>query len=154
MSGADTDLAGTLAARLDLASHAHLGRSLALFHAEAADCGGCAIELRALLGVTYRLQRLGLSFVESPRHADVLLITGAATRTLAEPLRRTWEAMADPKWVVAIGNCAVDGGPFRGSYAVLGGASDLMPVDLVIPGCPPTPADVLRALTALLEANA
>jgi Ni,Fe-hydrogenase III small subunit len=150
----DPDLAGALAARLDLAAHAHLGRSLALFHAEAADCGGCTLELRALRGVAYRLQRLGLTLVDTPRHADVLLITGAATRTIADPLRRTWEAMADPKWVIAIGNCALDGGPFRGSYAVLGGAPDVMPVDAVVPGCPPTPAAVLAVLTALLEANA
>lgn len=154
MSDTQLDLAGTLAARLDLAAHAHLGRSLALFHARAADCGGCALELRALNAAVYRLQLLGLSFVETPRYADVLLVTGAATRALTDPLRRTWEAMADPKWVVAIGNCALDGGPFRGSYAVLGGAADLMPVDAVIPGCPPTPAAVLGVLTALLEANA
>ena len=141
-------------ARLDLAAHARLGRSLALFHAQAADCGGCVLELRALRGLAYGLRRLGLSFVDTPRHADVLLVTGGATRALAEPLRRTWEAMADPKWVVAIGGCALDGGLFRGSYAVLGGAADVMPVDLAISGCPPTPVEILRALTTLLEANA
>jgi Ni,Fe-hydrogenase III small subunit len=152
MTDPNAELTGALVARLDVAAQARLGRSLALFHAEAADCGGCALELAALRGTAYRLERLGLRFVASPRHADVLLISGAATSALAGPLHGAWEAMADPKWVIAVGQCALDGGPFRGSYPVLGGAADLLPVDIAIPGCPPAPADILHALAALIEA--
>ena len=111
------------------------------------------LELIALQGVLYGLQRLGLRFVESPRHADVLLCTGPLTRNLREALERTWAATPDPKWVVAVGDCAVDGGVFRGSYAVEGGTAEAVPVDLVIRGCPPTPGDILAGLSALVTAN-
>jgi Ni,Fe-hydrogenase III small subunit len=150
---AEDDLAGTLAARLDRAAQTRLGRSLALFPLDAAGCGACALELYALRASAYRLVRLGLSLVASPVQADVLLVTGSLTRAMAVPVRRAWEAAADPKWVVAIGECAADGGPFRGSYAVIGGVPEVVPVDVIIPGCPPRPDDILRALVALLEAN-
>jgi Ni,Fe-hydrogenase III small subunit len=154
VSERDDELAGTLAARLDRAAQTKLGRSLALFPLEAGGCGGCALEVYALRASVHRLARLGLSMVTSPLQADVLLVTGALTRAMAVPVRRAWEAAADPKWVVAVGECAADGGPFRGSYAVIGGASEAVPIDIIVPGCPPAPADILHALTALLEANA
>ncbi len=153
MSQADAELAGTLAAKLDRAAQARLGRSLALYVVQAGDCGGCALELRALQGAAYRLERLGLCFVTTPRHADVLLVSGALTRALAEPVRLAWEAAAEPKWVVAVGDCAVSGGLFKGSYAVLGGVAEAVPVDVAVPGCPPAPAGILGILASLIEAN-
>jgi Ni,Fe-hydrogenase III small subunit len=145
---------GELAARLDAAAQARLGRSLSLRHVDAGSCNGCELELHALSNVLYDLERYGLRFVASPRHADVLVVTGPPTRNLVEALRATWAATPDPKWVVAIGDCAVDGGVFKGSYAILGGIAAAVPVDLLIPGCPPTPQQILAGLRALLEANA
>jgi Ni,Fe-hydrogenase III small subunit len=143
-----------LAARLDAAAQTRLGRSLAIRHVDAGSCNGCELELHALSNIVYDLERYGLRFVASPRHADVLLVTGPPTRNLVEALRATWAATPDPKWVVAVGDCAVDGGVFKGSYAILGGTAAAVPVDLVIAGCPPTPAQVLAGLRALVEANA
>jgi len=143
-----------LAARLDAAAQTRLGRSLSIRHVDAGSCNGCELELHALSNVVYDLERLGLRFVASPRHADILLVTGPPTRNLVEALRATWAATPDPKWVVAIGDCAVDGGVFKGSYAILGGTAAAIPVDLLIAGCPPTPQQILTGLSALLEANA
>ncbi len=143
-----------LAARLDAAAQRRLGRSLAIRHVDAGSCNGCELELHAMSGIVYDLERFGLRFVASPRHADVLLVTGPPTRNLIEALRATWAATPDPKWVVGVGDCAVDGGVFKGSYAVVGGAAAAVPVDLLVPGCPPTPQQVLAGLRALLEANA
>ena len=145
--------AQALAERLEAASQARLGRSLALRHLDTASCNGCELELRMLEGVVYDLSRFGLRFVASPRHADVLLVTGPMARNMAEAARRTWDAMPEPKWVVGLGDCAIDGGVFRGSTAVLDGAAAVLPVDLVVRGCPPTPAQMLDALRALVEAN-
>ena len=133
---------------------AGLGRSLALRHVDGGSCNGCELELQALQGVLYDLERFGLRFVASPRHADVLVVTGPLTRNLREALERTWVATPDPKWVVALGGCAIDGGVFRGSYAVAGGVGEAVPVDLTIPGCPPSPAMILAGLRTLIEANA
>ena len=99
-------------------------------------------------------ERFGLRFVTSPRHADVLLVTGPLTRNLVAALEQAWTAMPEPKFVVAVGDCAVDGGVFKGSYAVAGGVGTTLPVDLLISGCPPTPERILAGLRALLEANA
>ena len=151
---ADPQTVASLAARLDAAAQARLGRSLAIRHVNAGSCNGCELELRALLGPLYALERFGLRFVESPRHADVLLVTGPLTRNMREALEQAWDATPDPKWVVAVGDCAVDGGVFKGSYAVLDGAGSVVPVDLTINGCPPSPARLLAGLRALLEANA
>ena len=96
----------------------------------------------------YDLERFGLHFVASPRHADVLLVTGPVTKNMREALLRTYNATPDPKWVVAVGACAVDGGIFASSYAVAGGVSDAIPVDLHILGCPPSPAALLKGLLA------
>lgn len=150
---ADLQTVASLAARLDAAAQARLGRSLAIRHVNAGSCNGCELEVRALLGPLYALERFGLHFVESPRHADVLLVTGPLTRNLREALEQSWDGTPDPKWVVAVGDCAVDGGVFKGSYAVLDGVGGVIPVDLTINGCPPSPARLLAGLRALLEAN-
>lgn len=150
----DPDITESLAARLEAAAQARLGRSLAIRHVNSGSCNGCELELRALGNVFYDLQRFGLRFVESPLHADVLLVTGPLTRNLRAALEQAWDATPEPKWVVAVGDCAVDGGVFKGSYAVLGGTGHAVPVDLTIGGCPPEPARILAALRTLLEANA
>jgi Ni,Fe-hydrogenase III small subunit len=143
-----------LAERLDAAAQQRLGRSLAIRHVDGGGCNGCELEIAMLASVVYDLERFGLRFVASPRHADVLLVTGPVTRTMQEAVLRTWQATPDPKWVVAVGDCAVDGGVFKGSYAVAGGVEAAIPVDLVVRGCPPAPAQILDGLRALLEANA
>jgi Ni,Fe-hydrogenase III small subunit len=149
----DAATTASLAARLAAASQTRLGRSLAIRHVNTGSCNGCELELRALRNVFYDLERFGLRFVESPRHADVLLVTGPLTRNLREALEAAWDATPEPKWVVAVGDCAVDGGVFKGSYAVLDGTGASVPVDLTISGCPPTPARLLAGLRSLLEAN-
>jgi Ni,Fe-hydrogenase III small subunit len=140
-----------LALALDRSAHRRLGRSLSIRTVDAGSCNGCELEINALNNVFYDLERFGLRFVASPRHADVLTVTGPVTRNMAEALKRTYEAIPDPKWVVAIGDCARDGGCFAGSYAVLGGAHHVVPVDLHIPGCPPSPTEILKGLLALME---
>ena len=143
-----------LAARLDAAAQVRLGRSLALLHVPTGGCGGCARELAALTGLAYDLERFGLRFVRSPRQADVLLATGPLTANLQEALAQAYAAMPDPKWVVAVGDCAVDGGVFKGSYAVHGGVGVAVPVDLLVRGSPPPPGEILAGLLTLLAANA
>jgi Ni,Fe-hydrogenase III small subunit len=140
-----------LAARVDRAARAKLGRSLSIRQVDAGSCNGCELEIHALNNAFYDLERLGFRFVASPRHADVLMVTGPVTRNMREALLRTYNATPDPKWVVAIGVCAVDGGIFAGSYAVVGGVKNVVPVDLHIRGCPPTPVEILKGLAALLE---
>ena len=140
-----------LAAKLDGAAQRRLGRSLAIREVDAGSCNACELEIHALNNAFYDLERFGLRFVASPRHADVLLVTGPVTKNMREALMRTYAATPDPKWVVAVGNCAVDGGIFAGSYAVSGGVDNVVPVDLHIRGCPPTPTDLLKGLLALLE---
>ena len=143
-----------LAARLDAAAQVRLGRSLALFHVPAGGCGGCERELRALLGPLYALQRFGLGFVATPRQADVLVATGPLTGNMRGALLQAYAAMPEPRLVMAVGDCAVDGGVFKGSYAVDGGIAAALPVDLLVRGCPPGPADILAGLLTLLAANA
>jgi len=126
------------------------GRSLAIRQVDAGSCNGCELEISGLTGPHYDLERFGLHFVASPRHADCLLVTGPVTRNMAEALRRTWEATPDPKLVVAVGDCGRDAGVFRGSYAVVGGVADVVPVDAVIPGCPPSPTALLAGLLEAL----
>ena len=140
-----------LAASVDRAARRSLGRSLSIREVDAGSCNGCELEIHALNNAFYDLERFGIRFVASPRHADVLLVTGPVTKNMREALWRTWQATPDPKWVVAVGDCAVDGGLFAGSYAVVGGVSDVVPVDLHIRGCPPSPVELLRNLLALLE---
>jgi Ni,Fe-hydrogenase III small subunit len=140
-----------LAEILDLKARQKLGRSLAIRQVDAGSCNGCELEIHALNNPYYDLERFGLKFVASPRHADVLLVTGPVTRNMAEALQRTYAATPDPKWVVAVGDCAFDGGPFKDGYAVAGGVGAAVPVDLHIRGCPPDPVALLQGLLALLE---
>ena len=149
----EDDLA-ELAQSVRRAARARLGRSLSIRHVDAGSCNGCELELHALSNAFYDLERLGLRFVASPRHADVLTVSGPVTKNMREALLRTYEAMPDPKWVIAIGVCAGDGGIFAGSYAVVGGVRDVIPVDLHISGCPPSPTSLLRGLLALLQYQA
>jgi Ni,Fe-hydrogenase III small subunit len=140
-----------LAKSVKRAARARLGRSLSIRQVDAGSCNGCELEIHALNNAFYDLERFGLRFVASPRHADVLLVTGPVTKNMREALLRTYNATPDPKWVVAVGGCAVDGGIFAGSYAVAGGVNDVIPVDLHIRGCPPSPIDLLKGLIALLD---
>jgi Ni,Fe-hydrogenase III small subunit len=149
---ADPEIA-ELAASLNQLSRRRLGRSLAIREIDAGSCNGCELEIHALNNVFYDLERFGLRFVASPRHADVLMVTGPVTKNMREALERTYNATPDPKWVVAVGDCALDGGIFAGSYAVAGGVSGVIPVDLHIRGCPPNPIQLLKGLLAVLEAQ-
>jgi Ni,Fe-hydrogenase III small subunit len=149
---ADDAALAALAANVDRAARRRLGRSLSIREVDAGSCNGCELEIHALNNAVYDLERFGLRFVASPRHADVLLVTGPVTRNMREALARTYHATPDPKWVVAVGDCALDGGLFSGSYAVIGGVSAVVPVDLHIPGCPPRPVQLLKGLLSLLEA--
>jgi Ni,Fe-hydrogenase III small subunit len=147
----DKDALAELAKSVNRAARAKLGRSLSIRQVDAGSCNGCELEIHALNNAFYDLERLGLRFVASPRHADVLMVTGPVTRNMREALLRTYNATPDPKWVVAVGACAVDGGIFAGSYAVAGGVKETIPVDLHIRGCPPSPTELLKGLIALLE---
>jgi len=140
-----------LAAALDRKARRRLGRSLAIRQVDAGSCNGCELEIHAINNAFYDLERFGLRFVASPRHADVLLVTGPVSKNMRQALERTYTATPDPKWVVALGDCALDGGIFRDSYAVTGGVSAVVPVDLHIRGCPPAPAEILKGLIALLD---
>ena len=151
---ADAETVASLASRFEAGAQSRLGRSLAVLHVDAGSCGGCEIELRGLTRAVQDLERFGLRLVTSPRHADVLLITGPLTRNMTEAVTQAYTAMPEPRFVVAVGDCAVDGGVFKGSYAVTAGVGNTLPVDLLISGCPPTPERILAGLRALLEANA
>jgi Ni,Fe-hydrogenase III small subunit len=148
---ADDTAIAELSTRLDRAARRRLGRSLSIREVDAGSCNGCELEIHALNNAFYDLERFGLRFVASPRHADVLMVTGPVTKNMCEALQRTYNATPDPKWVVAIGDCAFNGGIFAGSYACVGGVSQAVPVDLHIRGCPPSPTELLRGLIALLE---
>ena len=150
---ADPELAA-LAAELKQTAAARLGRSLAIRQIDAGSCNACELEIHALSNAFYDIERFGFRFVASPRHADILLVTGPVTRNMEEALRRTWDATPAPKWVVAVGGCALDGGLYAGSYACVGGVSAVVPVDLHIPGCPPAPATLLKGLIALMTKSA
>ena len=149
-AGANRNLA-LAADKLDRAAHKRLGRSLSIRVVDGGSCNGCELEIAALSNAFYDLERFGLRFVASPRHADVLLVTGPVTANMREALERTYFSTPDPKWVVAVGDCAGDGGVFAQSYAVLGGVSQVLPVDLHIPGCPPHPNALLDGLLWLME---
>ena len=127
------------------------GRSLAIREVDAGSCNGCELEIHALNNPVYDVERFGIRFVASPRHADVLLVTGPVTRNMKVALERTYAATPDPKWVVAVGDCGCGCGVFEGSYAVIGAVDKVIPVDLHIPGCPPTPTALLQGLIALMD---
>jgi Ni,Fe-hydrogenase III small subunit len=139
-----------LAREIDRHSRALFGRALAIREVDAGSCNGCEIEISALPGPTYDMERFGIHFVASPRHADMLLVTGPVTRNMAVPLRKTYEATPDPKLVVAVGDCARTCGEFAGSYAVVGPVDRIIPVDATIEGCPPEPVDILRGILSVL----
>ena len=141
-AGALEELGRTLAAR---ARHL-FGRSLAIRQVDAGSCNGCELEIHAMNSPYYNLEGLGIKFVASPRHADLLLVTGPVSRNMETALRRTWEATPDPKLVVAIGDCGCTGGIFGESYASCGRVSNVIPVDVAVPGCPPTPIAILQGI--------
>jgi Ni,Fe-hydrogenase III small subunit len=147
----DDSALAELARALQRSARKRLGRSLAIRQVDAGSCNGCELEINALNNAYYDLEHFGIRFVASPRHADVLLVTGPVTHNMREALERTYEATPAPKWVVAVGGCARNGGCFAGSYAVVGGVSEVVPVDLHIPGCPPRPIEILKGLLALLS---
>src|SRR3954465_9309767 len=140
-----------LAISLQRATRRRLGRSLSIREIDAGSCNGCELEIHALNNAYYDVERFGIRFVASPRHADVLMGPGPVTKNMRDALERTFLAMPNPKWVVAVGDCARDGGCFAGSYAVVGGVSQVVPVDLHIPGCPPPPTAILQGLLSLLD---
>ena len=150
----DADALAALGERMRQAAQGQLGRSLAIREVDAGSCNGCELEIHALNNVVYDIERFGLRFVASPRHADVLLVTGPVTTNMRRALLDTYEATPAPKWVVAAGDCADHCGVFAGSYAVAGPLASILTVDLTIRGCPPTPMQLLEGLTALIEASA
>lgn len=131
-----------------------LGRALAIRVVDAGSCNGCELEISALAGPVYDMERFGIHIVASPRHADMLLVTGPVTRNMEVPLRRTYEAMPAPGLVVAVGDCARTCGVFEGSYAVAGPVDRFVPVDVTVAGCPPAPADILQGILAALDRTA
>ncbi|MDA8051832.1 MAG: NADH-quinone oxidoreductase subunit NuoB [Rhodospirillales bacterium] len=149
MLPADPEMA-RLGLTLERAARRRLGRSLAIREVDAGSCNGCELEIIALGNPCYDLERFGLSFVASPRHADVLLVTGPVTRNMREALLRTYAATPSPKWVLAAGDCAAGCGVFAASPACMGSVASVIPVDLVVSGCPPTPARLIAALITLL----
>jgi len=140
-----------LVKQVDAQAQRLLGRALAIREVDAGSCNGCEIEITGLSSPVYDSERFGIHFVASPRHADMLLVTGPVTRNMEIPLRKTYEAVPDPKLVVAVGDCAQTCGVFRGSYAVAGSVDQVIPVDVFVPGCPPEPADILRGILAALD---
>jgi Ni,Fe-hydrogenase III small subunit len=150
--GADAPAMEELAKTLGERARRKLGRSLAIREVDAGSCNGCELEIHALNNPVYDVERFGLKFVASPRHADVLLVTGPVTWNMHEALERTYAAVPDPKWVVAAGDCAGSCGVFAGSYACAGPVSAVIPVDLHVPGCPPAPIELLKGLLALMVA--
>ena len=130
-----------------------LGRALAVRVVDAGSCNGCELEINALGNPYYNLEGLGVHFVASPRHADLLLVTGPVSRHMEQALLRVWEAMPEPRLVVAVGDCARDGGVFGCGYACRGGVQGLLPVDIYVAGCPPTPHDLLAAMLQAVRAR-
>ena len=131
----------------------HFGRALAIRHVDAGSCNGCELEIHACNSPYYNLERLGIRFVASPRHADLLLVTGPVSRNMETALRRTYDATPEPKLVVAIGDCGSSGGIFGQSYASCGRVSNVIPVDVAVPGCPPEPIAIIRGILAAVEAE-
>jgi Ni,Fe-hydrogenase III small subunit len=135
-----------VAGRLSAQVLKHFGRALAIRHVDAGSCNGCELEIHAMVGPCYNLEGLGIKFVASPRHADLLLVTGPVSRNMETALKRTYAATPEPKLVVAIGDCGCDGGVFGESYASWGRVSNVIPVDVAVPGCPPTPLAILQGI--------
>jgi Ni,Fe-hydrogenase III small subunit len=140
-----------LARQVDAKTKKLLGRAVGIRQVDAGSCNGCELEITGLTSPVYDLERFGLHFVASPRHADMLLVTGPVTRNMEVPLRKTYEATPAPKIVVAVGDCAQTCGVFKGSYAIAGSVDTVIPVDVFVHGCPPEPADILRGILAALD---
>jgi Ni,Fe-hydrogenase III small subunit len=148
---ADAGTLDALGVEVRRAIHARIGRSLAIRQVDAGSCNGCELEIHALNNPYHDIERFGIHFVASPRHADVLLVTGPVSRHMESALRRTWRATPAPKYVIASGDCACNGGEFGISYASCGAVENVIPVDVRIPGCPPAPLDLLRGLLGVLQ---
>jgi len=144
-------LLAELGKALEMRTRKLFGRSIAIREVDAGSCNGCELEIHALNNSIYDIERFGMKFAASPRHCDVLLVTGPVTHNMRVALERTYAAMPEPKWVVAAGDCAAGCGVFAQSYATVGGVASVVPVDLVIPGCPPKPIDLLKGLLTLME---
>ncbi len=125
--------------------------SLQIRHVDAGSCNGCELEVASAFGPVYDAERFGVRLVASPRHADALLVTGPVTKNMAVPLAKTFEATPAPKLVIALGDCALNCGAFAGAYGVEGAVGDILPVDAEVPGCPPDPTTILRALRRLVQ---
>jgi Ni,Fe-hydrogenase III small subunit len=144
---ATNDLGGPPSAAAGV--HHTLGGSLQLRHVDAGSCNGCELEIASSFGPAYDAERFGARLVASPRHADALVVTGPVTKNMAGPLKKTFEAMPEPRMVIAVGDCARDCGEFKGGYGVAGAVADFVPVDVQVPGCPPHPEVIIRALRSL-----
>ena len=129
----------------------HIGRALAIRHVDAGSCNGCELEIHACNSPYYNLEALGIKFVASPRHADMLLVTGPVSRNMELAVKRTYDATPDPKLVVAIGDCGCTGGIFGESYASCGRVANVIPVDVAVPGCPPTPAAIMQGILTAIQ---
>jgi Ni,Fe-hydrogenase III small subunit len=129
----------------------HFSGSVAIRAVDSGSCNGCELEIHAINNAFYNAEQYGIHFVASPRHADILLVTGTVSKHMEEALLRAYQAMPDPKWVIAMGECGINGGIFGENYATLGGVSKVLPVDLHIPGCPPTPTQLLQGILTLLS---
>jgi len=140
-----------IGAGLEQAIRKRFSRSLVIREVDAGSCNGCELEIIALNNPIYNCERFGITFTASPRFADMLLVTGPVSVNMENALRRTYDATPDPKLVVAVGDCGHDGGIFGESYASLGGVAAVIPVDAVIPGCPPTPNDLLAGILAVIR---
>ncbi|HXT19965.1 MAG TPA: NADH-quinone oxidoreductase subunit B family protein [Thermoanaerobaculia bacterium] len=151
---AGDEAAVTVARELSARARRLLGRAVAIREVDAGSCNGCELEISGLTGPVYDSERFGIHFVASPRHADLLLVTGPVTRNMEVPLRKTWEATPEPKLVVAVGDCARTCGVFRGGYGVVGSVDRVVPVDVFVDGCPPEPADILRGILTAVERRA
>jgi Ni,Fe-hydrogenase III small subunit len=150
---AQDDALRTQLPRLEAEVLALLGRALTIRHVDAGSCNGCELEIHATGNPYYNLEGMGIKFVASPRHADLLLVTGPVSRNMAEALRRTYAAMPEPKLVVAVGDCGCSGGVFGESYASLGKVANVIPVDVAVPGCPPSPARIMQAIVTAVSAR-
>ncbi len=144
----------TRAATIEAEILAILGRALVIRHVDAGSCNGCELELQALDNPYYNIEGLGIRFAASPRHADMLLVTGPVSRNMERALRIAYDAMPDPKLVVAVGDCGRDGGIFGAGYATCGGVSKVIPVDVTVPGCPPPPMAVLQGILTAISSRA
>ncbi len=130
-----------------------LGRALTIRHVDAGSCNGCELEIHAVNNPYYNLEGLGIKFVASPRHADLLLVTGPVSRNMEQALRRTYDATPDPKLVVAIGDCGCDGGIFGENYASRGRVANVIPVDVAVPGCPPAPTEIIQGILTAISSR-